>query len=170
MGKNESKDLLDVINDTYIRFGSDITLGVLGESMGASTIIYSMRYRPNVDFLIADSAYYSLKVLSIKAGKRLFHAPSFLIKLAGPIGKIFYGINYMSVRPIDGINNTNVPLLLVHGVNDSLTSYIHSKKIYEEYKGYKEIYLKEGADHSSSVLIDREGYKRKVLEFLKNIK
>ena len=92
-----------------MRYGSDIYLGVLGESMGASTIIYSMRYKPNVDFMIADSPFADLNNLAINLGKNLFHAPRFLINLAGPIGKIFYKINYLDIKPIEGINNSPPP-------------------------------------------------------------
>ena len=170
MSLNESLDLMDIINDTYKRYGDNIYLGLHGESMGGATVISSMRYNPNVKFIIADCPFANLLDVSYKGAKDLFHSPKFLVDLAGPISMFFFGWNPNKVRPIDDINNSKVPLLLCHGDSDKLINYKHSIDIYEAYNSYKEIYLTKGADHAESIVLDFKGYEEKVTEFLKNIK
>jgi uncharacterized protein len=44
MGYQESKDLNEVINQVYDKFGKDIVLGLQGVSMGASTSLMVLKY------------------------------------------------------------------------------------------------------------------------------
>ena len=169
MSLNESKDLMEIIDDTYNRYGKDIYLGVHGESMGGATVISIMRYNPNIKFIIADCPFSSLKELSYEGSKKIFHTPRFLVDISGLICKLIYGWNPNKVRPIDDINNTKVPLLLFHGDSDKLINYKHSVDIYNAYNSYKEIYLFKGADHAESVVRDFNKYEEDIKSFLKTI-
>ena len=169
MSIKESLDLLEIIDDTYNRYGKDIYLGLHGESMGGATVIGLMRYNPNVKFIIADCPFSNLKDVSYEGAKKMFHVPMFLIDFAGLICKLIFGWNPNKVRPVDDINNSSVPLALFHGDSDKLISYNHSIEIYNSYNSYKEIYLTKGADHAESVVKDYKSYEENVKSFLRNI-
>ena len=63
LGKVESEDLLTLVADARERFGEDITLGLMGESMGSATTLCALGSRPKVDFAVADCPFANLREL-----------------------------------------------------------------------------------------------------------
>lgn len=162
----ESYDVIEVIKYVKTRFGKDIILGIHGESMGGASVIGSMKYKPNVNFIVADCPFANLKLLSIKEAKKRYHVPMFIINLCGPVGKLFFGYNPNKVIPTIDMNNTDVPLLVCHGDNDNLVPMYHSEMIYNEYKGPKELHITKGADHAEGIVKGRDAYTNKIKEFV----
>ncbi|MCB9498889.1 MAG: alpha/beta hydrolase [Bacillales bacterium] len=169
MGIKESLDLVDIINDTRNRYGKDIKLSLHGESLGASTVLMALKYTQDIDFAIADCPYMDLSLVAKREAKNHYHMPAFLVNVGGFVGRIFYGYNFTKIRPIDYIKESTVPLLFCHGKADNLIPSIHSEKMYEIYKGPKDIHLTEGADHAMSIVIDPIGYEEAVRNFINNL-
>lgn len=168
MGIKEGKDLTEVIEDCYKRYGEDIYLGLHGESLGSATVIESFKYHPNIKFVIVDCPYANLSLVAKGVAKKM-HMPGFLIPFAGAIGTLLFGYNFSKIKPIYYINHVDVPILFCHGKNDTLIPCEHSIMMYDKYKGPKGIYITEGAEHAQSVVVDRKSYEDKIIEFITKV-
>lgn len=168
-GVNESRDLMAVIEDTYNRYGSDIRIGLHGESMGAGLQLMALSYKPKVDFIVNDCGYSEiLPVLRWKV-QQGFHFPDWLPYVAAPFGRLLYGFWFQDVRPIDRLKENEIPICFVHGAADTFTHKWHSEKMYEANKGYKELHLFEGAEHAKSIEVDVERYQKMLKDFVSKV-
>ncbi len=169
MGLNESKDLMEVIRDTYERYGKDIYLGLHGESMGSGLEIMALNYHPDVRFIVNDCGYGKLiEVLKHKA-KQLFHMPAWMVYIASVVCKVVYGYYFQEVEPMKYLADNTIPICFIHGKEDDFIDYHQSVWMDETTKGYHELHLVEGADHAQSLEVDTEGYYAIVKQFLDKI-
>lgn len=168
-GIKESKDLMAVIADTYERYGTDIHVGLHGESMGAGLQVMALEHGPKVDFIVNDCGYSEiLPVLRWKV-KQGFGLPGWMADAASPYGKLLFGYWFQDVRPIDRLKENEIPICFVHGTDDNFTAHWHSEKMYETTKGYKELHLFEGVDHAECVVADCERYMQMLKNFVSKI-
>lgn len=168
-GINESRDLIEVIKDTRNRFGKDIALGVVGESMGTGLSITALKYNPDIDFIVADCGYSDLSSVIKPGVKMLLYLPSFTAVIAGWFAKLTCGYNFMKVRPIDAIRDSKIPICFVHGGADSFINKDNSKQMYDVYKGYKEYHEFEGAEHGQSIDSNPKKYEEMIVDFLSKV-
>ena len=168
-GIRESRDLMAVIEDTYKRYGSDIRIGLHGESMGAGIQIMALDYKPKVDFLVNDCGYSEiLPVIRWKVNRK-YHLPKCLADFASPYCKLLFGYRFEEVRPIDRLKENEIPICFVHGTGDSFTAHWHSEKMYEANKGDKELHLFEGVEHAECLLSDPKRYLMMLKNFVDKI-
>lgn len=169
MGLIESKDLIEMIRDTYERYGKDIYLGLHGESMGSGLEIMALRYHPDVQFIVNDCGYGKLiEVLKHKA-KQLFHMPAWMVYIASVVCKVVYGYSFQEVEPMKYLVDNTIPICFMHGKADDFIDYQQSVWMDEATKGYHELHLFEGADHAQSIDVDPDGYSAIVEQFLETI-
>ncbi|MBQ7703041.1 MAG: alpha/beta hydrolase, partial [Firmicutes bacterium] len=120
LGLKESKDLIRLIVDTRKRYGSGITLGLHGESMGAAFQILALQYMPKVSFMICDCGFAKLNdVLNLQITK-IYHLPSWMVKLGSFGSRILYGYFFGEVQPIKALKFGKVPICFCHGTSDGL--------------------------------------------------
>jgi len=168
-GWRESRDLMAVIEDTYNRYGSDIKVGLHGESMGAGLQLMALSYHPKVDFIVNDCGYSEiLPVIRWKAKSGL-NIAEWVADATVPFTKLLFGFSYKEVRPIDRLKENEIPICFVHGIDDTFTHKWHSEKMYEVNKGYKELHLFEGADHAECVVKDTARYQRMLQDFVAKV-
>ena len=168
-GIEESKDLMEIIEDTYKRYGEDIHIGLHGESMGAGLQLMALKHNPRVDFIVNDCGYSEiLPVLRWKV-KDSFHLPSCLADLASPFGRLLFGFWFQDVKPIDCLKENEIPICFVHGTSDTFTAHWHSEKMYEANKGYKELHLFDGVDHAACIVKDTERYFKMMQSFVTQV-
>ena len=160
----ESRDLLCVIRDARQRF-SPAVLGLHGESLGAATTMAVLRYQPEVDFAVSDCGFSEIESV-MKAGLRGMHLPGCLVHLASLCAKIFHGVFYHEMRPIDALKENRIPILFMHGEDDDFILPAHSEAMHQATQGYTELHLFPGAGHAASVLTDPETYRKDVEGFL----
>ena len=164
-GVLESQDLICLIEDTRKRYPDITVLGLQGESLGSATTITSLKYEPEVDFAVADCGFSDIENV-LRNGYKSVGAPQFLFNLAdfGAIIRFHYSLRDM--RPIDALDNNMVPILFIHGSEDSLIVPKNSEDMAERTKGDKAVFIVTGAGHAESVLTNPEGYKSQVSKFL----
>lgn len=168
-GVRESRDLMTVIEDTYQRYGSDIRIGLHGESMGSGLQLMALEHHPKVDFIVNDCGYSEiLPVLRWKV-EQGFHFPGWLADAASLYCKLFFGYRFEDVRPIDRLKENEIPICFVHGTSDTFTHCYHSEKMYEANKGYKELHLYEGAGHAECIVVDPERYLKMLEDFTEKV-
>jgi len=170
MGFNESRDLIEVINHVYQKFGNDITLGLHGESMGAGTQITALKYHPKLDFIVNDCGYGVYRDVIESQAKKLAHIPSWIVALAGKFSKVLYGYNFCKFRPVDSLEENTVPILFIHGGNDNLVKCRQSRLMYDADPGEKQIHIFKDSRHAQSFQDYPEQYDKLVSDFLKHLK
>ncbi len=163
--KKESQDLLCVIDDTRKRFGNDIVLGLLGESLGAASTIAALAYKPDVAFAIEDCGFADIINVQ-KVGLKFMHIPTWLVYPASIMSKIFYGYSFTEIKPVDALKDNDIPLLIMHGEADDFIVWDNAQRIYDAQKGYKRMEIFPGAGHALSMNTDPERYEKTVYEFL----
>ncbi len=167
LGWYEKDDLYDVITDTINRYGKEITIGTYGESMGAATVLLEASNDKRVKYIFSDCGFSNLEdlvkeILSVKT--KLF------IKIFLPFGKIMFKlytkVKMSRISPINALNTINVPIFFAHGKDDNFISYKHSFKMYEAYKGPKQIFIAgNNSSHAEGYLKDESNYERAIKEF-----
>ena len=167
MGINESKDLMEVLEEVKKRFpGAQI--GLHGLSMGCATTVMALKYKPAVDFVIADCGYGILKSLCEDKLKSI-HSPKFMFFPVNWMNQLRYKYNAANVNPIDSRVDNEIPICFIHGTGDKLISYHQSEWMYELNKGdKKELHLIPDAAHAQAWLHDPEEYKKIIRDFLQN--
>jgi len=167
-GIREGEDLNCLIEDTRKRYDNIEKLGIHGESLGAATTVSSLKHKPDVDFAFADCGFSDIENV-LKEGYRKAHVPTFLVDLADVGARIRYHYAIKDMRPIDALDDNEVPVLFIHGEEDDLILPENSQKMYDRTKGEKECHLIPGAGHAESVLTEPEMYGEIVKNFLEKL-
>ena len=164
----ESKDLHELIADTCRRYGSGITLGLHGESLGASTTIAVLAYDQDLAFAVSDCGFSEITNV-MKAGLKMMHLPGWLHYPSSLAAKLRYGYAYTQMRPIDALSGNQVPVLFLHGEDDTFIVPKNSMDMQKADPGYSELYLIPEAKHANSVLKNPELYRQHLYGFLEHI-
>lgn len=168
-GDLEGKDLVELIKDTRERY-SDITeIGLHGESLGASTTIEALRYKPELDFVVSDCAFADMES-AIKQKFKTMHIPEFLVPLVNLGIRVLYGYSIYDMRPIDALEDNTVPILFIHGDADATVPPQNARELYERAQGTRDLHYVAGADHAASVLVAPDEYRAVVTSFLEKVK
>ena len=166
MGFYERYDLVRVVDWCYETYGSDCKVVTHGESMGAATVLLHLGIDKRVKCAIADCAYSDLTELLRHQLKQFYHLPSWLIPIVGHMTYLRAGFRYRQVSPIMAVRKVDTPILFIHGKIDSMVPCRMSKKMYRVKKDKKAIYLVAKARHAASYITNKEGYEKRVEEFL----
>jgi alpha-beta hydrolase superfamily lysophospholipase len=181
-GYYERYDLDAVVDWTRSRFPGKGPLVLIGESMGAATVL---QYAPlgapldrdrrdwKMDVLIADCSYTSLAEELLVCIKSI-HIPSFLAyPVRGVVGfflKRFRGYGLFDAAPQDAVLASAVPVLFIHGKEDNFIPFRMSVRMEERRRqaGFDAsgLVLIEGAAHAMSILTDAETWYREVFAFI----
>jgi len=166
MGFYERYDLLRVVDWCYQNYGPDCKVITHGESMGAATVLLHLGIDSRVKCAIADCAYSDLTELLKHQLKQYYHLPSWLIPVVGHLTYLRAGFRYRQVSPIKIVSEVETPVLFIHGKIDNMVPCRMSKEMYRAKKNKKAIYLVAKARHAASYITNREGYERRVEDFL----
>ena len=169
LGWYEKDDLYDVITDTINRFGTDITIGTYGESMGSSTVIQEAAIDDRVKFVFSDCGFTNLEVL---VKEILVEKSKILSKIFFPFGKIMFRIfakvRMSRISPVDALSAIHVPIFFAHGEADNFISFKHTVKLFETYDGPKKLFIaKNNSLHAEGYIKDTKNYEANVSEFCK---
>ncbi len=167
-GLKEAKCLMAVIKDTYERYGSNIYLGLTGESLGAATEITALKYKPDVKWIVNDCGFADIIPVE-QDGLRGMHLPAFFVYLADLACRVVYHFNFVDRRPIESLKDNHVPICFIHGDADLFINCKHSVQMAEATAGYKELHLVPGAAHAKSINVDPAAYEAIVDKFVRGV-
>ncbi len=170
------------------RFGTDQKIILAGLSMGASTVLMatahhedrrvrincspeepmevSMTLPKNVTGIVADSAFSSPYDIIKKRIRTTYHCKGRLLTIAIGIWSrmlAHYSLKELSVP--DVMKHNTIPVLLVHGTEDSNVPVEMTVKVAENCQAPKQVLLVKGAEHGTGYLVDNEAYKKALQEF-----
>lgn len=187
-GVLESRDCCLWVQYIANRFGTDQKIILAGLSMGASTVLMatahhedrrvrincspeepmevSMTLPKNVTGIVADSAFSSPYDIIKKRIRTTYHCNGRLLTIAIGIWSrmlAHYSLKELSVP--DVMKHNTIPVLLVHGTEDSNVPVEMTVKIAENCQAPKQVLLVKGAEHGTGYLVDNEAYKKALQEF-----
>jgi len=142
-------------------------IGLLGYSMGAVVSLLGAAGEPGVEALVLDSPFSDLRALlveNVRHRARLPGAP--FVWLAGLMLRVRSGSRLADCSPISVLSSLEPrPLFFIHGGADDITSVNHSRRLYDAYRGPREIWIVQGAPHTGAYFADRPLYVERVAGF-----
>ena len=102
----------------------------------------------------------------LKGLYKSFHVPTVVVDLADVGSRLRYHYAIKDMRPIDSLDDNEIPVLFIHGSNDDFIVPKNSEDMYKRTKGRTEFHTIPGATHANSVLTEPDMYKDIVKEFL----
>lgn len=166
-------DRLDLIDWTKLlvnMLGDDTEVVYHGLSMGAATVLMASgeeELPAQVKAIVADSPYKSVYQLFSYQMKRMFHLPSFpLLDSTSFLTKMRAGYSFREANVLDEVAKTNVPILYIHGREDTFVPFEMAIELDEKTNSSTELYVVESANHGESYALAPENYIEKVNQFL----
>ena len=168
-GYYEKRDVSAVISylksRKYIRVGK---IGVFGTSMGGAVAIQAAAIDPRVACVISEGSYTALRVVFVDYQKRIIKLPwHFLRNVALVQSQKLANFKARLVAPIEVIKHVHVPILIVHGKNDSFIKSEYSRLLYDAANKPKRLLLIEGAEHNDAWEVGGKTYERSIASFFK---
>lgn len=168
MARFESDDLVGIAAQVRDLFSADCTWGVLGESMGAATVMLASYRIPNLAYACEDCGFSTMRGEMENTLKNM-HLPNFpFIQLGNLMLKKKYGFSLDEVRPVDAMAKTDIPMLFCHGDNDTFVPTDMIYDVFNAKKDKKQMKLFSGSQHAKSLLDHPEEYRETVEGFLKS--
>ena len=169
MGWLEIEDLKIWISK-IIEFDERAKILLFGQSMGAATVInVSGEELPaNVKLVVEDCSYTSVwDEFTGQIGVR-YHLPAFpIMHIADKICLKKAGYSFREASPFKQISKCKLPILLIHGGEDSFVPCQFVHQLYEEANEPKEKLVVEGAGHCMSVAKNEKLYWTTIDNFIK---
>lgn len=167
-GIRERYDVLSWINYAIDRFGKRSKIVLAGISMGAATVLMAsnLKLPENVKGIIADCPYSSPKEI-LRSVMRSLKLPAGLLYLFAKWGVGIYGrVNIEEVSAKEAVQESNVPILFIHGDDDRFVPCEMSKECYDSCKSEKRLVFVKDAGHGISYCVDGKLYEKEVAAFM----
>jgi fermentation-respiration switch protein FrsA (DUF1100 family) len=142
-------------------------IGLLGYSMGAVVSLLGAAGEPGVEALVLDSPFSDLRTELIENVRHKAHVPGApFVWLAAIMLRARSGIRLADCSPLAVLSSLEPrPLFFIHGGADEMTSVNHSRRLYDAYRGPREIWIVQGAPHTGAYFADRPLYVERVAGF-----
>ena len=143
-GYHEKQDLRRVL-DT-VRPGPIV---LIGSSLGGAVALQLAADEPRVSAVVAAEAFSDLRTVAIERAPFFFNSGS--IEQSFVKAEQEGGFRVDAVSPADAARGITVPVLVIHGADDTDTPPDHSRRIFEALAGPKRLILVPGAGHNESL-------------------
>ncbi len=171
-GYLESNDLEDYVKYMREHPGQYSKLGVWGLSFGGATAgIYAgtEHANQNIDFAILDSPLSSMRYVITEEIEQMTgsYLAQYLIFMGNLINHLQLGFTYDDANVARAIENTEVPVMLIHSQADNITPYFMGEDIYKAVKhDHKEFFSVENSEHGEIHLDYPQEYADKMIKFI----
>ena len=166
-GAKESEDLLGWIRILIERYGEDISIAIMGVSMGAATVCCATG-KPlpkQVKCAVSDCAFTSAKDQFKAASKGAFPISRYL---GQGIARVLARIRYADTSPIEAVKRSETPTLFIHGDQDDFVPLSMLDCLYHACAcPDKDVWVSPGAVHAEAAMRNPEEYAAHVLPWLK---
>ena len=159
-GVKESRDMLSWVEYHNKTFGKQ-PLILSGLSMGASTMLFlaDANLPENVKGIIADCGFTSPREIIKCVFHNTVHLPAAPTLWAADLfARLFAGFSLTEKDTRKTLQNSKVPVLLVHGESDGFVPCEMTRQAYAACKEPKEVFLVKDAEHGVSFLVAKERY------------
>lgn len=169
-GIRERFDCLKWVEYISDRFGPDTPIILSGVSMGAATVLMAseLPLPGNVIAIMADCPYSSPGAI-IRRICRNVRIPGWLAYPFIVLGALLFGrFRLWESSALEAVQNTNIPILLIHGDEDLFVPHEMSLQLKEACAAPCELLIIPGAGHGLSYLVNSGLYEDTVSAFLRN--
>lgn len=145
-------------------------IGVVGESLGASTAIRAAALEPDIRAVVAQAAFSSLEDNVAEGVQRLTGLPPFpFAPLVLYFAEQEAGGRIGLVRPVNEIGAIAPrPILLMHGTDDPFIDVSNSQRLYDAAGEPRQLVLFDGAAHGRLLRADPDVFEQTVVPFLES--
>lgn len=160
------KNWIDYINE---RFEGKKNILLYGVSMGGATVLMTAGFGelPNVKAIIADCAYTSPYEVFGHIMQRDYHMPKKLVMgINSKMTRKKAGYGFSDYSTLEALKNSSLPILFVHGSEDTFVPTAMSHENFNAYEGPKQLLIMENAGHAASYYENHELYEKTIEEFL----
>lgn len=157
------------IKEMIARLGEDCKVLLHGDSMGGATVLMTtgLELPPQVKAAVADCPFTSAWEVFSSVLKNMYHLPPFpIMQIANQMVKRRAGYELDECNARNEVAKAKIPILFLHGDNDTFVPCEMSKQLYEACKTEKKLVLIEGAGHVESCYKDPELYEGTIEEFI----
>lgn len=170
MGWKDRLDCLEwikVANDLFSRGGNETQMVVHGISMGAATTMcISGEQTPScVKAFVEDCGYTTVWDEVLDDQKDLPLARAF-VTMVDWTCRIRFGWGLKEASPLNQVAKCDLPMLFIHGDNDTFVPTWMVYPLYEAKRGEKQLYISPGSKHANSYWDHPEEYTTTVRDFL----
>lgn len=170
MGWNDRQDVVKWIEVADEIFGGNTQIVVHGISMGGAATMM-VAGEPNlpstVKCAIEDCGYTSVKdAFSVAWHEDLEFLKFPLFDLGDMWCKLLYGWSFGEASSLQSIQNCYLPMLFIHGEEDSLLPVDMAYTLYEAKPGEKELWILPGVDHGAAYRDYPDVYTQRVRTFV----
>lgn len=171
-GWREKDDLIKWIDEVIGRTGSDQKIVLLGESMGAATVMMTSGedLPDQVKAIIEDCGYSNVKDEIIHQASSVNKLPKFVnissVDLLSAVNRLVNGYFLKNASVLKQLNKNYLPTLFIHGEKDD---FVPTKMAYQNYnatRGPKELWIVKDTGHAESLSTDPKGYYKHLNDFL----
>lgn len=170
MGRMEASDIVEWSRMIAKRF-PDEKIVLYGASMGGNTVLRTTdRELPEQVVCVIDDCGYCRADEAVLLTLRHDHAGLLFKEALTAAGSATYrAMQGASIRETDAcgpVSRAKVPVLFIHGTDDSIVNCDDSRKLYALHPGKKKLVIFDGVKHNYSYFSDRDRYTREVTEFI----
>lgn len=141
-------------------------VAVLGTSQGGASVILAAAADPSIDVVIAENPFTRIVDL-VRDSQPARGVPLFVLDSIATLAVWRMGA-FGLPAPIDVVAKIAPrPLLLMHGTEDRAIPFEHSQRLADRAGDPSELWILDGAKHAALVNADREGWRARVVGFLR---
>lgn len=167
MGWHDRMDILNWV-DAIIAENPDAEIILFGVSMGGATVmmVAGEDLPNNVKVIVEDCGYTSARSVLSYQLKEQFNLPEFpAIQAVNTVARIRAGYNLFEASAVNQLANAKVPILFIHGEEDTFVPYQMIDDLYAATKSEKEKLTISGAGHAEAVNVNPELYWSTIWKF-----
>src|SRR5215472_9771501 len=144
-----------------------------GESYGAALMLQSLAREPRYCAVVVESPFSTAREMSYERVSGPLHLqPWFGRTLGQPViasavlyARLRYGINLLAPSPLDAVEHSRVPVLLIHGAEDHNISPRHSMILAHASPDHVQLWLVPGAAHTGAWAAAHQEFESRILEW-----
>lgn len=168
----DRKDALVWIKWVVQEPGEDVEIVLHGTSMGGATVLMAsgLELPAQVKGIVSDCGFTSPKEVFTHVLNTMYHLPAFpAIQGADILNKKLAGYGMDECNAKREVAKAKVPILFVHGSNDTFVPCKMCHEIYDCCAAPKKKLIIEGAAHAESYYKDTEKYEQALNEFFEEV-
>lgn len=165
-------DALDWIRYVEDRFGGEQEIVLHGTSMGGATVLMTvgLGLPGSVRGIVSDCAFTSAWEVFRSVLNTMYHLPATpILATANRMVKRHAGYGIADVNAAAEVARAKVPILLIHGEDDSFVPCRMGREIYENSPAGTELLIVKGAGHGEAYWKDTAAYEQKLSDFLERV-
>ena len=171
-GLKEADDLHRWVSWLYARDSPQCVYG-FGESYGAALVLQSLAAEPRYCAVAVEDSFSTAREMSYERVSNFLHmGPWFgkslgrpMIAMADFYSKERYGIDLLQPSPLDAVEHSPVPVLLIHGLLDRSINPRHSMIIAKAAPDHVQLWLVPNAWHTGAWSAAHDEFESRVLSW-----